>query len=232
MISIESELESSNTRPKIYRRTRKIIRKLAVSIGRRMWKLEISGKENVPASGPFLIAPVHRSNVDFLLAALITELDANFMAKDSLWKIKPLGRFMEHMGAFPVSRGKPDRHSLKIGQQVLSEGGVLVLFPEGTRRTGDEVVDLFEGAAFLANRTMAPVVPVGIAGSDEVMPKGAKMIKAVPVNLSVGKPLYPKANPNNKRVPRSEIAQFTNELQVVLQDVQNEAVAALNKRKK
>ncbi|NNN21587.1 MAG: 1-acyl-sn-glycerol-3-phosphate acyltransferase, partial [Acidimicrobiales bacterium] len=125
MISIEAE--PINTRPKIYRRTRKIIRKLAVSVSRKMWKLEITGKENVPTNGPFLIAPVHRSNVDFLLAALITDINANFMAKDSLWKIKPLGRFMEHMGAFPVSRGKPDRHSLKIGQQVLDEGGVLVL---------------------------------------------------------------------------------------------------------
>ncbi|NNN21333.1 MAG: hypothetical protein HKL80_04940, partial [Acidimicrobiales bacterium] len=102
----------------------------------------------------------------------------------------------------------------------------------GTRRDGDEVVDLFEGAAFLANRTMAPVLPVGIAGSYEVMPKGSKMIKAVPVNICVGKPIYPKANPNGKRVPRSEIASFTNELQLALQEVQNDAVAALNKRKK
>ena len=96
------------------------------------------------------------------------------MAKDSLWHNAALGGFIGSMGAFPVHRGAADRAALEAAESVLRAGEPLVLFPEGTRQEGPVIGELLEGAAFLAARTRAPIVPVGIAGTDLAMPRGAR----------------------------------------------------------
>jgi 1-acyl-sn-glycerol-3-phosphate acyltransferase len=121
------------------------------------------------------------------------------------------------MGTFPVHRGKPDRESFKFAEKCLLSGEVLVLFPEGTRQTGDEVAELFDGAALLSLRTDAPLIPIGIAGSELVMPKGSKMIKPSKIVIQIGKPVdMPKIDPQ-KRVPRSAVTELTKSLKDALQ---------------
>ncbi len=86
-----------------------------------------------------IIAPVHRSFIDFFVASEVTGRKLHYMAKDSLWKNGTLARILPSVGAFPVHRESADREAMRRAQQVLDAGEVLILFPEGERRTGPVV---------------------------------------------------------------------------------------------
>ena len=178
-----------------------------------------------PADGPVLIAPVHRSNLDFAFAILATDRKLFFMAKDTLWRSKLLGRLLVTLGAFPVHRESADRSALAHAEAVLAAGQVLVLFPEGTRRDGDEVTEVLEGAGFLSARCAAPVLPVGIGGSDRAMPKGAYLPRPRKVQIVLGDLLAPPARSEKGRVPRSAVHQQTEAIREAIQAAYDEARA-------
>ena len=83
------------------------MRGLIFGVAKLFGGVRIVGAENIPADGPFVLAPVHRSNIDFALASLLTTRPMRYMGKDSIWKYKALGRFVSMLGAFPVHRGTP-----------------------------------------------------------------------------------------------------------------------------
>jgi 1-acyl-sn-glycerol-3-phosphate acyltransferase len=147
-----------------------------------------------------------------------------YMGKESLWKYPWFGRLIEAMGAYPVSRGKADREALRRTVEVLGEGDGLVLFPEGTRRSGPVIEELYEGAAFVASRADVPIIPVGIGGTERSMPKGARIPRPVKVRVVVGPPLYPPPLPEGRRhPPRKSIHELTHALQKELQRLLEEA---------
>jgi 1-acyl-sn-glycerol-3-phosphate acyltransferase len=146
-----------------------------------------------------------------------------FMAKDSLWKVGLLGRFLIAMGGFPVHRASADRASLQRAEEVLARGEVLILFPEGTRQEGLEVGELHEGAAYLASKTQVPIIPVGIAGSDRAMPKGAKLPRPKRVSVFAGSPLSPAPLSESGKIQRSAVRASTEELRSALQQAFNAA---------
>ena len=183
----------------------------------------VTGTQHVPTSGPFIIAPIHRSNVDFAFAIYVTRRKAFFMAKDSLWHSKPLGALIGSMGAFPVHRGVADRGALQAAESVLRAGQPLVLFPEGTRKEGPVVGELLEGASFLAARTGAPIVPVGIAGTDRALPRGAKVPRPAKVRMVIGARVVPPVTEDGGRVPRRLVAATTESLREALQAAYDEA---------
>src|SRR5581483_1939370 len=115
------------------------IRSLIAGVAKLLGRVEVRGREHVPATGAFVLAPVHRSNIDFALASLVTRRRLRYMAKDSVWKSKPLGAFVSFLGGFPVNRGAADREALRTCVAVLEAGEPLVMFPEGTRRSGAAV---------------------------------------------------------------------------------------------
>jgi 1-acyl-sn-glycerol-3-phosphate acyltransferase len=186
---------------------------------------EVTGKEHVPATGPVILAPVHRSFADFGFAAFCTRRKLFFMTKDEMWKNKWLGRLLLSVGAFPVHRESADREALQRAEEVLRRGAVLVLFPEGTRREGTVVEDLMEGAAFLSARTSAPIVPIGIGGSDLAMPKGSAIPKPRTIQVVIGPALPPPARTGGGRVSRAAVHTATEELTSKLQAVYDEARA-------
>ncbi len=197
---------------KVHELTYSILRKIASGLCHLGFRVHIEGKENLPKKTPYILSPIHRSNVDFFLTSTICTTQMRFMAKDSIFKGEKISKFFYSMGTFPVTRGKPDRESFKFAEKCLLSGDVLVLFPEGTRQHGDKVAELFDGAALLALRTNAPLVPIGIAGSEQVMPKGSKMIRPSKVVITIGKPVeMPKIDPN-KRIPRSQVTELTQKL--------------------
>ncbi|MGI9032224.1 MAG: lysophospholipid acyltransferase family protein [Acidimicrobiales bacterium] len=153
--------------------------------------MSIEGTENVPPAGAYVLAPVHRSFIDFGMVALVTPRRVRFMGKESLWKLAWFGRFISALGAFPVNRRAADRESLRRCIEVIRGGEPLVLFPEGTRRSGPVVTDLFEGAAYVAIRTGVPIVPIGIGGSEQALQKGRRVPRPVKVHVVVGPPLVP-----------------------------------------
>jgi 1-acyl-sn-glycerol-3-phosphate acyltransferase len=144
------------------------------------------------------------------------------MGKDSLWKSK-LAWYLTALGGFPVVRGTADREALRACEAILQRGEPLVMFPEGTRRRGEQLAELFDGPAFLAARTGAPIVPIGIGGSEGVMPKGSKLIRPKKVAIVIGAPIVPPAPEG--RVPRRVVRELTEQLGTALQKCFDDARA-------
>lgn len=187
-------------------------------------RMRIEGREHVPASGAFVLAPVHRSYVDTPIAACVTARRMRFMGKDSLWKYRWFGWVAYMLGAFPVRRGTVDREAYRRSMAVLDSGEPLVLFPEGERKSGPVVQPLFDGAVYLALKTGVPIIPVGIGGSERVMPKGARLIYPRRVHVIVGEPIVAEIGANS-RVPRAMISEYSERLHRQLQKLFDTAQA-------
>ncbi len=204
----------------------RVLRGLVRGINRLWFRVDLQVEEPVPDAGPVILAPVHRSFLDFLVVSEVTRRKIFYMAKDDLWKSPLLGSFLEAIGAFPVNRSGADRLALDRAQEVLERGDALIVFPEGTRRHGPVVEDLQEGAAFLAARTGAPVVPIGVGGSARAMPKGSKLVRPVKIHLRVGRALPAPARTGRGRVPRSQVHAFSEQIRAELQRLFDQAEAA------
>jgi 1-acyl-sn-glycerol-3-phosphate acyltransferase len=204
----------------------RFLRALVHGLNRLLFRTKVEGMERVPSEGPVIIAPVHRSGIDFFVASEVTRRKLHYMAKDNLWKRPLLGRFLQSVGAFPVHRQAADREALRLAQRVLDAGEVLVLFPEGERRAGPVVQDLHQGVAFLSARTGAPVIPVGIGGSASVMPKGTKIPRPPRIQLVVGEPIAAPVRTASGRVPRSHLHTMTEELTETIQELYDRSVAS------
>jgi 1-acyl-sn-glycerol-3-phosphate acyltransferase len=200
-----------------------IVRFLILVVAKALGNVTIVGMDKVPADGAFVVAPVHRSNIDFALMALITRRPMRFMGKDSIWKSKPLGRFVTMLGAFPVHRGSADRDAIKACTDIVEGGNPLVMFPEGARCFGPVVEELFDGTAYVAARSRVPIVPVGIGGSEAVLPKGAKLPRRSKLVIVVGDPLPVPDTTSGGRVPRSAVSRLTADLQRSLQELFDDA---------
>lgn len=198
----------------------RIVRAFIWIVAKLYWRLSFEGLDNVPAEGPFVLAPVHRSFIDFGLVSGVTRRRMGYMGKESLWNSKLLGSFITMLGAYPVNRGAPDREALRRTLDLLERGEPLVLFPEGTRRRGPVIEHLHEGAAFVAARAGVPLVPVGIGGSERALPKGKTVPRPVKIHIIVGPPLAPPAMAEGARHPsRRAVKELTVQLQDVLQDL-------------
>jgi 1-acyl-sn-glycerol-3-phosphate acyltransferase len=199
------------------------IRGLFFGLAKLCFRLESRGREHMPAHGPFVLAPVHRSNLDFILMSTLTRIRMRYMGKASIWKWSWGGKFVSMLGAFPVHRGSADRAALRTCLQVIENGEPVLIFPEGTRRSGPVVEDLFDGPAYVAARAGVPIVPVGIGGSDMAMPVGAKFIKPHKIVLLVGEPITPPVGDGSGRVRRSVVRELTEQLHQALQPLYDEA---------
>jgi 1-acyl-sn-glycerol-3-phosphate acyltransferase len=219
MAEVETFMAGSSRISHIFYR---LFRALVVGICVSYTRTRVIGKHNIPKNGAFLLAPIHRSNIDTPLAAAVTARRMRFMGKDSIWKFKPIGWIISSLGAFPVTRGSADREALKRCIAVLEAGEPLVLFPEGTRQSGPLVQPLFDGAAYVAVKAGVPIIPVGIGGSEGVMPKGSKMIYPRKCVIVIGEPIVATADESG-RIPRSAVKDITVQLATDLQRLFNEA---------
>jgi cytidylate kinase len=205
----------------------RLCRTAILGFARAYWRLSIDGTANLPPAGAYVVAPVHRSNIDTPLIGCITRRRLRFLGKDSLWKNRSSARFFSALGGFPVHRGTVDRDALRRCIDVVEAGEPLVLFAEGTRQSGPLVHDLFEGAAYVALRTGVPIIPVGIGGSERAMPKGSKMLWPVRIAIVVGEPIEPPAADvrGSRRAVRELTAQLHKELQAMFDAAQVRAGA-------
>jgi cytidylate kinase len=193
-------------------------RSLVVGLCYVVFRVEVRGRSNIPTTGPVILAPVHRSNLDTPIAACATRRPLRFMGKDSLWgSNRAFASLLSALGAFPVARGTADRDALRRCQVVLEAGQPLVLYPEGTRQTGP----------VLALRTGAPIVPIGIGGSERAQAKGSTLIRPTKVRVVVGAPLHPPAGREGRATSRRAVRELTAELAVQLQAVFDEARTGL-----
>lgn len=129
------------------------------------YKVNESGTENIPKSGPVIICSNHISNYDPPIVGMTCPRPIHFLAKEELFENKIFGYILKKVHAFPIKRGMKDRNALRNGLHVLKEGHVLGLFPEGTRSKTGEIKRGLAGAGFFALRSKAEVVPCAIVGS-------------------------------------------------------------------
>lgn len=191
-----------------------LARTMVHAINKIAWRIEVIGSENIP-EGPFILTPVHRSNLDTPLVASVTKRRMRYMGKDGVWKFKPFGALLSALGGFPVHRGTTDRDAMRRCLAVLANNEPLVLFPEGTRNTGPKIEGVLEGAAYIAAKANVPMVPVGIGGSERAWGKDMKFPKFTKIVLWVGEPIYPEKVLDakvNKHIPKSSLRKLTDEL--------------------
>ena len=224
-ISLDHALSIASSRSGRF--VRRIVWRICSLFGRHYCKINGSGWENLNIPGPLIVAPVHRSILDApLLVTLLTSKMLYYLAKESLFSPRPLGWFLASLGAIPISRGAGDREALKAAQTLLEKGESIVVFPEGTRQSGTRVGQVFDGAAFLAARTGAKIVPVGIAGTEQALPSGTKFPKRTNVCFVAGEPME-LSNPNGGRVSAPQRKVFMETLASRLQNVFDQAQADL-----
>ncbi|MEM8922626.1 MAG: lysophospholipid acyltransferase family protein [Actinomycetota bacterium] len=177
------------------------------------------------APGPLILAPVHRSHLDSALVATQSSRRIRALGKQSLFTTPGVSWVCAALGAIPVRRGEADRDALAAARMLLDRGEAMIVFPEGGRKQGSKVTDLFDGAGWLSARTGAPVVPIGIAGTEQALPEGGKSLRRSKVAIVVGDPIPAPVGPEGKRASRKDISQQTEQLTAELQRLQHEAEA-------
>ncbi len=164
------------------------------------------GRENVPKSGAVIIAPIHVSHLDPpATGCAMPHRRLRFMAKEELFK-GIFGKLIASLGAYPVHRGEGDMEAIRKSIEMLNQGEALLVHPEGTRGDGVHMLPINKGVAMLAKRAAVPVVPVGIIGSNIVMPRGKAKRKRHRITVVFGKPFtYAEiAQGGNDRQAREE----------------------------
>ncbi len=205
-----------------------IIRLFTRTVMRWYLRVRVIGEENLNVDPPVILAPVHRSNLDAPLVGGIPDWQPRALSKESLFGNPILAWIITALGSFPVRREAADREAMKTAEGLLRAGEPLLVFPEGTRQSGREVGEVFDGTAYMAMRTGSPVIPVGVAGTDLSMPSGARFPRRSRVTVVIGEALTPPATTG--RVRRREVKAFTAELSGALQRVQDLAWAEVDSR--
>lgn len=153
------------------------------------YRIQVEGLEHIPTEGGAIICGNHFSMNDPIIVGITANRPVAFMAKQELFTIPVLGGIVRGLGAFPVKRGKPDMAALKTSLKVLKEGGCFGIFPEGTRSRTGQLAKPEPGAAFLAIKSGAPVIPVGITSTYKLFS---------PIIVKFGEPVSMEAFRNGK----------------------------------
>ncbi len=153
------------------------------------FNLTIIGVENVPKKGGFIAAPNHKSGLDIPIVGRALPRKMYTLAKEELFKNKLQAWYLKTMGGIPLKRNSADIESLRMAINVLKEGKPLLMFPEGTRVEADELGVPKKGFIFIAYRAKAPILPIGIAGTKEALPKKGGFPKPKHIVLTFGKPI-------------------------------------------
>jgi 1-acyl-sn-glycerol-3-phosphate acyltransferase len=151
------------------------------------WPLKISGAENVPKEGAAIIVCNHLSMIDPFVIGYSAHRLVNFMAKQELFGVPFVGFWLRRLGAFPVDRSRRDPASLRTALTLLKSGELLGMFPEGTRSTTGEMLELRAGAARLASRTRTPIIPACVYNTNHALPPG-KFLRPARIGVRFGKP--------------------------------------------
>jgi 1-acyl-sn-glycerol-3-phosphate acyltransferase len=168
----------------------------------------VVGVENVPRNGPLIICPSHSGTLDPpLVPAFTPRSDTWNMAKSEYFR----GGFTEFAfrayHAFPVVRHSADRNALRRSFDLLKAGHALIIYPEGTRVESGVLARPEPGAGFIAQKAGCPVLPVGLTGTRECLPRGARWPRRVPVSITFGKPfLVATKRPDGSRITHQEAA--------------------------
>lgn len=171
---------------------------LVFPLFRGLFRGSIRGKANVPLDGPLVVVANHGSHLDPPLLGHALGRPVCFMAKAELFRIPLLGRVIRACGAYPINRGASDREAIRLATKTLNEGWATGVFLDGTRQDNGRINQPMPGAALLAARSGAPLLPVAIINSHRALGSGRKWLRLVPIQIQIGKPIAP---PSSRKKP-------------------------------
>lgn len=184
-------------------RLAKIIARLMIPV---FGRFDVTGVEHVPQKGPVIIAANHQSYADPPIVFLAVRRPLWFMAKEELFRNPAVGFLLRQLHAYPVGRSGRDREAASWALDQLAAGLGIVLFPEATRRPG-AMGPGTNGLAFLAARSGAPVIPVGITGTEHMVAWWRIPFPFCRIKVVIGEPVTVKRFAG--RVPRDELSSMT-----------------------
>lgn len=173
------------------------------------------GTEHLATDGPVILAPVHRSNLDSVLVAGVAPRRLRALGKESLFVHPVFAWVNAALGAIPVRRGEADRQAMRAAREIIASGEMMIVFPEGTRQSGPTVEGVFDGTSYLAHKTGAPIIPIGIGGTEAAMGSGARGIRRARCSVVVGKPIRAPEG----RMSRPQLSAFSATVSTELQRV-------------
>jgi 1-acyl-sn-glycerol-3-phosphate acyltransferase len=150
--------------------------------------LRSSGRHNIPATGGVLLISNHLSHLDVFVLGILLPRPLNYVARSTLF-LPVLGPLIRSVGGFPIQREGMGASGLKETLRRLRNGGIVTLFPEGTRSTDGEIGELKAGIAVLATRARVPIVPAAVAGTFEAWPRSRPFPWPYPIRVHYGPPI-------------------------------------------
>lgn len=154
-----------------------------------LFRLEVEGLENIPEGGPAILASNHTSSLDHYLFPAVVKRRITFIAKAELFENKILGFMLKRWGQIPIERGTGDKGAIDQALGVLERGEVFGIYPEGTRTRDGKLHEGHTGVARIAVRSGAPVIPVGMIGTYEILPRGKIWPNFRKARIRVGEPM-------------------------------------------
>lgn len=156
---------------------------------RGLWRIEATGVENVPEQGAAILASNHLSYTDHYFLPAVVPRQIFFISKAQHFDV-PVQRWLfEQWGVIPLRRGEGDHEAMQRSLQILAEGKLFGIYPEGTRSTDGKLHKGRTGVARLALLAKVPVLPVAMVGTDKVLPKGKSVPKLRKVGVRIGAPI-------------------------------------------
>ena len=151
----------------------------------------IYNAEQVPQSGPLIVVSNHASDFDPPILSNCMRRPVSFMAKEELFQVPVLKQAISLYGAYPVKRGAADRNAIRAAIKSLEQGWATGVFLEGTRTLDGRIHHPKLGAALIAAKTQAPLLPVCLWGTQAIVNKGSYLPKPVPITIRVGELIDP-----------------------------------------
>jgi len=170
-----------------------------------IYRVKAIGVENVPKTGPLLLAPNHFSQMDHFFIGLYLRRQVRFMAKSQMFGPPVLTYIYKHGGVFPVRRGHHDEEAIKTADTILEQGEMLLVYAEGGRSRSGKLGEVKPGIGRIALESGAPVVPVTIFGSEKV--RRWKRLSFPKVTVQFGEPLSFPTEQGSSRERQLEVAE-------------------------
>lgn len=153
----------------------------------------VEGAQHVPQQGPLVVVANHASDFDPPLLSNCVRRPVSYMAKEELFEVPVLAPAIRLYGAYPVKRGSADRSAIREALKQLDQGWAVGVFLQGTRTVDGRIPNPKLGAALIAAKAQAPLLPVSLWGTQHILSKDSKLPRSQPLTVRIGKPIPPPA---------------------------------------